>query len=283
MDRLAGCVANKVLAALAVANRNERALGRADAHREDPDAERRRLLRCHNAIGVQFLAIGHNDKCAGVPLGFSKGFPGRGDRRCDVGAPFGNNVGIEFAQGIDHSRVVQRERGLEEGRSGESDKSDPVIFEQAHQILREKFRPGEAVGSDIGGQHAARGIHGDDDVAALLFDLLLGETIARLGEGDEDERKDGQQEKRTENPAGDADRSGKLVEQARGHNLRHQGASATLRPGVEEREQRQNQKPPKPDRRAKCQGSRLHKVCESRISAPRQARPAMRNQGKRSR
>ena len=242
----------------------------------------RLFCRC-DAVGIELFAIGHNDHCSGVPLGFSKCFLGGGDGGGDVGSAFGNDIGIELSERIDDGRVIQRERRLEEGGAGEGHQPDPVAFQEAHQILREKFRPREAVGSDVGRQHAARGINRHDDVAALLFHLLLGKTVAGLGERDEGEREDGQHEERTEDPASHADRSCELAEQPWGYHLCHKRASSLLRPCVEERKQRQYQKPPKPDRGTKCQGSRLHKVCESRISATRQARPAMRTQGKRSR
>ena len=71
----------------------------------------RLFCRC-DAVGIELFAIGHNDHCSGVPLGFSKCFLGGGDGGGDVGSAFGNDIGIELSERIDNGRIVQRERGL---------------------------------------------------------------------------------------------------------------------------------------------------------------------------
>ncbi len=144
----------------------------------------RRLFCCGDSIGIEFLAISEEDERAGLALCLPKSFLGNCDRGRDIGTAFRNNIGVQFIERIDNGTVVQRERGLEKRGTGERDEPDPVTFEQADEILGEKLGASEPGGRNVRRQHALGSVHGNDDIAAFLLDLLLGEPVSRLRKSD---------------------------------------------------------------------------------------------------
>ena len=283
LNRLPGNIADEVLPPVLGPERDERAFRRADADGEDADPVLRGFFRRGDPIFIEFLSIGEEDERAGLAFRLPERLLGGCNRGRDIGSSFRDNIGVQLVERIDRGTVVKRERCLEKGGTGERDEPDPVAFEQADKILGEKLGARQPCGRNVRRQHALGSIHGDDDITALLLDLPLDEPVSRLREGNQYQAQREDDENPAGNPADDTHGAGKLVAETGRNHFRNQGAPAEMRPHIERREDRQRQQPPEPERGTECQGNRLHNVCESRISAPRQARPAIRNQGKRSR
>ena len=283
LNGLSGDITNEVLLAVLGPERDERAFRGTDPDSEDSNSLFRRFFRCGHAVLIKFLAIRQENERACLSLRLSEGlFRGLNGSR-DVGSAFGDDVRVQFVKGIDHRGVVESQRRLQKGRTREGNQTDPIALQEADEILSQKFCAGETGGSHICRQHAFRGIHGHNDVPSLLLDLLLGESIARLCQGNQDQAQSQDDKRGTNNPADSAHRTGKLFAKPGRDDFRNQTASAKMGPHIERGEDRQGQQSPEPERGTECQGNRLHSVCESRISIPRQARPAIRNHGKRSR
>ena len=282
-DRVARFVADEIGAAVLRADRDEGAFRRADSNRENADSLGLRLFGGRDAIGRKFLAVGKDDKGSGVPFRLAKCLAGRGDGGGDVRAALRDDRGVEFAERVDNGVLVERERSLEECGPRESNEADAVAAQQAHEVLREELRPGEARGGNIGREHAPGGIHRHDDIAALLFGFAFDETEARLGEGKDGEGKGAEEQDRPGRAAERADGACELFPQAGGDDFCEKRAAAAVRPNEGPGHQRQDAEEPEPLRCAEGQGSRLHIVCESRTSSASRASAGTRNHWKRSR
>ena len=282
-DRVARFVADEIRAAVFGADRDEGAFRRSDTNRENADPLGLGLLGGRDAIGCQFLAVREDDKGAGVPFRLAKCLAGRGDGGGDVRAALGDDRGVEFAERVDDRVLVEGERGLQECGACECDEADAVAAEQAHEVLGEELCAGKARGGNIRGEHASGGVHRHDDIAALLFCFPLDETEARLGEGKDGEGEGAEEQDRPCGAAERAHRSGELFPQAGCDDFCEQGAAAPVRPCESPGHQRQDAEEPEPLGCAEGQGSRLHIVCESRISSARRASAGTRNHWNRSR
>ena len=115
------------------------------------------------------------------PLGFL-------DRAGEVGALARDEIGIKRVQGLAESLVIERQRAQRERASGERDQADAVAFQVGNEVDDPEPRAFEPVRSQVVRQHAARGVHGEEDVDALALHLAPLVALLRAGDGGEDQQ-----------------------------------------------------------------------------------------------
>ena len=97
-------------------------------------------------------------------------------RSTEVRAAAGNDLGVELIDCFEDGFVIDGERGLDEGTPGKGDQPDPVFGEGENDVLRRELCPGQAIGRQIVGHHAARGVNRDNEIARIGLGLDLGEA-----------------------------------------------------------------------------------------------------------
>ncbi len=115
------------------------------------------------------------------PLGFL-------DRARQVRSLARDQVGIQRVQGFTEGIVVEGERTKGESASGKGDQPDTIAFEAGHEIEDAEPRALEAVGCEILRQHAAGGVHGEQDVDALAFHIAPFVAFLRAGDRGESQQ-----------------------------------------------------------------------------------------------
>lgn len=171
----------------------EFAVGAADAEGEDADAF---LLGALGGLdGVVFLvfAVGDEDDDFVVVAFFFEGFQARVDGVAEGGAALRDDADVEGVDALAEGVVIEGERALQKGGAGEGDEAEAVGAGELHEVEGGEFGALEAVGFEVFGEHAARGVDGDEDVEAALAGLFPAEAPLRPGER-EDEKDHGDDE-----------------------------------------------------------------------------------------
>ena len=112
----------------AAAERNERPFGRSDADRENPHSGIRCSLCRLNRVTGQLFAVGKDHQSAISDRAFAISAFSQRDRFRNVGAAFRNRFGIEIMDRFDHGIVIDCQRRLDKGASGECDQSNPIAL-----------------------------------------------------------------------------------------------------------------------------------------------------------
>ena len=183
---------DEIRAPVCVADRNPRPGRTADADGVNRHALVGRGLRCVGHVALQVLAIGQQHEDAVVVPVLVEQPPRLLDRAGDVGALAGNQLGIESVQGLAEGVVVQRQRAQREGAPGEGNQAHAVALQPGDEVEDPEPRALQPVGREILRQHAARGVHGEEDVDALA--LHLPPLVAPLRPGDGGESKQHRQQ-----------------------------------------------------------------------------------------
>ena len=71
---------------------------------------------------------------------------------------------------------------MQKGGPGKGDDSHAVALQGVEKILRGEFGAVQAVGRDVGGEHGAGDIHGEEDIAPPPLRLFQREAVAGLGQ-----------------------------------------------------------------------------------------------------
>ncbi len=124
------------------------------------------------------------------------------DRRRERRAALRDDADVDGVQALREGSVVERERTLHEGGAGERDQSDAVAVQLADEILNRELGARQSIRLDVGGEHAARGVEGDDEVDAFALDLLPAKAPQRAAERERQRQHRGDEERGThETPA----------------------------------------------------------------------------------
>ena len=86
----------------------------------------------------------------------------------EVGAADGDDAGVDIVEHHAEGGVVAGGWALEEGVAGEGDEADAVAVELIEEVSDAPFGLLEAVGFEVGGEHAVGGVEGDEDVEGAL-------------------------------------------------------------------------------------------------------------------
>ena len=184
-DHVAVFILDEGVIALIVLHAQQLARRRADADGEDVHARFGRLFgrRQRFGVGVMVFAVGEEHEHFMIVLALFK----RRQRSSDGGgkgcAALWNDADIEGLDALAKSLVVEGEGRLQKGGAGKSHQAKPVVPGLLHQVEGGQFRLFQAIRRNVLGQHAARGVHGDDDVQPFLFCLLPGKTPLGPGQG----------------------------------------------------------------------------------------------------
>ena len=241
--------------------------------------------------GIKVFAVGKKHQGTAFAFPFAKRIGGHADRLGDVRAAQRDHVRVEFVERGKHGRVIDRERRLQEGGPGERDQPEAVSLQDVGKILCREFCAFKPVGSDVGRQHGARGVHREDQVAPFAFGLLHGVAVTRLGERDKEASQRAEDERELQTPLAETQVACKGRLQAGGHEALQQLAAAVFPPREKPGQHGEKRERPKPERRAPghpigrigVHGSLLLTVCDSPTCASKISEPAATNHGKRSR
>ena len=244
---LALIVAQELRPAAGRRNRNQRAIRRAEADRENVKAILVRPRGDHR-IRLQLLAVGKNDQRAVLALAFSECLVRRLDRIREIRPAARDDVRVEFLQRVAHRAEVRRERRLQERRSGKRDQAHAVALDLIQQILGGELCAREPVRQEIRREHGFRGVDREDDVAPALPFLLPSEAPPRPCECDNGERDPDQQQRKSPASSRDAHAAREPRLQPRGDQLVECDAPHFLRVKNQQREQWQRGERPQEPR-----------------------------------
>ena len=104
------------------------------------------------------------------------------DRAGQVRSLARDEIRVERVQRLTESVIIKRQRAQRERAAGEWDQADAIAFQAGHKIDDAEARAFQAVGSEVLGQHAARGIHGEKNIDAPAFHLMPLEALSRPGD-----------------------------------------------------------------------------------------------------
>ncbi len=231
--------------------RDERALGAAEADREDPHPGGGGALGGQESVGLFGVAGGFavaQEKDGAVARApFAECVERQVDGSADVRAAERDEVHVEFVGGAEHGVVVDGQRSLEEGVARKGHEADTVTREQTDEVLHGEFRAGEAVGREVGGEHALGNVDDHDEIESTPVDFEGLESQTRRGHGDEEKRHSGQEQAVAPTTAGSARGSGQLRAQSRiADELHEPGGRAAFRPHEQPRQHGQRQQSPQP-------------------------------------
>ena len=115
---------------------------------------------------------------------------------------------IGLREAFQKQAIVQSQRTLQRGPAGERHQSEPVSAFRAHrpdQLAHHALGVLQAIGRDILGEHAERGIEHDHQVAPAARHVLFGLAPLRLHQCDDQAHGRRHQAERLEPPAGAID------------------------------------------------------------------------------
>ena len=107
----------------------------ADAYRKNFHARVRRFLGFVYRVATKFLAVCENNEGAISHRAFPKCLCRQCDRFADVGAAFWNCFRIQVVDRFNRSIVIDRQRCLQKGATGEGDEADAIAPQICDQIL----------------------------------------------------------------------------------------------------------------------------------------------------
>ena len=167
---------------------NHRAGGGADAKRQDADVFLFQFLGGGFPRLVGGFTVREDDeKTIGRAALLEGGERGR-DEGAVIGAAFGQIVGAEIGEKFTENLIVGAERRLQKRRAREYDETDALASETFEQRLDEELGALEARRFDVGREHRAREIDGEEDFPGLIEDRLVDAAVLRAGEGGDGER-----------------------------------------------------------------------------------------------
>ena len=186
LDDVSVIIAHVANGAIAVANRDRRAFGGAHPDRVDGQSVCGGFAGLGDAAALKVLPISDENDDLEIVVGGESGFRLL-DRRREVGASVGDDVGIHRVEGLEKGVVVEGEGALKKGAAGEGDEADAVPLKLVHKVLNRELGPDEPVGLDILREHAARGVEGEDNVDPPAMALGPGVAPLRAGKGEKEE------------------------------------------------------------------------------------------------
>src|SRR4029453_8294803 len=98
-------------------------------------------------------------------------------------------------------------------------KGGAISFQFVYQILNRKSDAFEPAWLDVVRQHAARCVHGDQQIQSFAFYILKSVTPARLRQTNDGQGKPKQQQTKSDNAPRPIDRTRELRQQTRGSKL----------------------------------------------------------------
>ena len=246
-------ILHEIRPAIRARHRDERAVRRTEPDGENPHRAVQLFGGFHRVL-VQFLAIGEKDERAVVALAFAKSLDRRLDRRRDVRAAARDDVGVEFAERVEHRAVIDRQRRLQKRAARKSDQPRAVALELADQILRRQLRAPEPVRREVGGEHAFRAVDGEDHVAPFALTLLPSVAHPRLRQRGDHARQPEQHEQKAEAPFPHAHAPRQPILQPRRHEQPQQLHAPRFALEKERDEHGEEREGPEPDGSAEGHG-----------------------------
>jgi hypothetical protein len=152
----------------------------------------------------------------------------------------GNDVHVQRLDALAERVIINRQRALQKRAAGERHQPEPIRLRLLHQIKRGEFGAGKAVRCDVLGQHGLRGVNGYDDIQALLFRFLPGETPLRSSERNDQQRERNCEQHEAHLLSGRRNTGDQAGQQPRLNELRHQPLPLAPRPPEKYHQRRQN-------------------------------------------
>src|SRR5262245_5455311 len=208
-----------ILQETALLARDEVALRRADPDREDADAA---LLRPGNGgieIALVALAVGDQHDRLMARLAPLEGVEAGVDRSGQRGATARDDADLDRVEALEERAGIEGKRTLQERRAREGHQREPIAASLVDQVADGELGARQAVRLHVGGEHAARRVECDHEVDALPLHLLPAEAPHGAGQGQDHERRRGDEQARPQRPPAriDVGRHGRL--QRRRHEL----------------------------------------------------------------
>ena len=192
--------------------------------------------------GLVVLAVGHQHEHLVVVLLLFKRPQRLADRLADGGAALRDDVGGEGVDVLHEGVAVDRQRALQKRGAGEGDQAKAVALGQAHQVEHGQLGPLEPVRGLVGGQHTARGVHGNEDVEAAGLGFLQLITALWPGQGDKEQQHDAEQQGQLGLAPGRGETKRELFHEVGVDEACHPLAPPPPRPAKEEAQQRHDQR-----------------------------------------
>ena len=195
---------------------------------------------------LEGLAIGEKDEGAGTQLRFLHGLESERDGSAEIGPTAGDDLGVELLDGLENGLVIDGERRLQEGFASKGDEADALVGEGEDDVLRGEFGAVKPVWGEIVGEHAARGVDREDEVAGL--DLIFGFLKTQLGTGKgEEHAKKGEGLEHEDAPAA---RVGRAIDETMGEARRDEPGEAArgakMRPDPQDEQRQEDESAPEP-------------------------------------
>ena len=230
-------IANVVAARIRIGIRDEAAAFGADADGEDEDLILQGFFDHGRQTGFSISTVAEEDEAVRASRGFFKGLDGQIKGLGQDTATFGDREEIERLDRFGDRIMIGCERCLKVGMPREGNQANAVARKDLKQILCGEGGAGETIRRDVVGEHAPRGVDGDDDVPSAFdaLDFLL--SPAGLGER-EDEEAESRELESKDDPSEDriGTRHQSLAQSRSGEGIQH---TAALRLRSESQQQQQ--------------------------------------------
>src|SRR2546430_776075 len=155
---LPGGIFYKRGAAILAPDWNERTLRSADTNRENFYAGIRCRFGRFHRVSTELFAIGENDQATVSGRALAECIHCEIDRFRNVRSAFRNNFCVEIVDRFNRCFVVDGQRRLQKGATGERDQSNTVALKLIDQILSSELYALEPIGLDVVRKHAAGAI-----------------------------------------------------------------------------------------------------------------------------
>ena len=162
----------KKLLALRV-NRNSGAFLCADPNSKNANTERGSFLGRRDGVFLKIFAVGQQDQRAIKSFGFTERQLRGMDRGSDIGSAAFDCFCVKLGDCIEDRLIIDGQRSFDLCGPGESDQSNPIAPHRVQDILGGEFCSCQAIGSVICRQHALGGVDRQDDIAAVLLEILF--------------------------------------------------------------------------------------------------------------
>src|SRR5205823_9569588 len=146
---------------------------------------------------------------------FAEALRGKSDGAGDVRPALGNRLRVKIIKRLEDGIVINRKWRLQKSASSKSNQTNAVALEFIDQILDRKLYAFEPVRLNVVRKHAARCVHGDQQIEAFTFHILKRVTPSRLRETHNGESKSEQLQAKSYHAPRAIDRPRKLRQQAR--------------------------------------------------------------------
>ena len=165
---------------------NEAAVIGAHGDRENVNAGRFGFGEHGVDVAVVFLAVAEDDERIVFLPGLLERLDGEADGCGEIRSAERRPCFVDLFDGLTNGTVVDGERGVKIGGTGEADDADAFVRHGFEHFVNDDFCLREAVRADIGNAHAAGEIECDEDVATQgLLGVGAGVSLGSGKSGDQ--------------------------------------------------------------------------------------------------